>query len=353
MAISRKLFAAAGLLAGLALAGDPSLTELIMPDARMVAGIKLQKILASPIGRILKSQFRAQMEKNKPQWPAQMAFLAGFDWSDYLREILIATPGGPSKNPAFLVLVRFSAEPAQLDVLKALAGSPTEYMGVPLLPSKGKSNIVIALLENSTAVFGRPADVKAAIRRQAQHAAAPAALAGKVRQFNGRYDAWLFATGPLPVPPQAAPAGVKTGFLQTLDGLQGGVRFSPDFELSAELANRTEKDAAGMLQGLGWLLSAMQAQANGSGPHETAGLENMKIERAGKRVLISLRVPEEQVRLALQRHARAAQAASAKTSGSQAPPSRGPAPPPPGTIRIESSPSDMGTVLLPAGKPEQ
>jgi hypothetical protein len=62
-------------------------------------------------------------------------------------------------------------------------------------------------------------------------------------------------------------------------------------------------------------------------------LENLIITVDGTHIRLILRVPEEQVRLALQKR-----------------PKPAPSDVPAGSIRITSSPKDMGTVILPAGK---
>jgi len=102
-----------------------------------------------------------------------------------------------------------------------------------------------------------------------------------------------------------------------------------------------------MADGLRWLYGAVRAQARNSGRKEATGLENMKFELNGRRILLLLQVPEETVRVALQRkHV----SPPVRTPAAQTAPSGGLPPPPPGTIRIGSSPSDTGTVLLPTGK---
>jgi hypothetical protein len=227
------------------------------------------------------------------------------DWSRYVQEVLIATSGGPCKNPPFLMILRHSLDAAQLAFFKALAGGTIDYMGVPVLVQTGKGNGAIALLNSSIAVFGQLADVKAAIRRHGTASRPAVALANKAGQYRGRYDAWLVSVGPLSAPANESSAGIKTDFMERLDAMRGGIRFSPDFDLSAEMVARTEKDAAGMMDAVRWLHGAVEVQAKKMGQIGATGLENIKFERDGKRILISLRVPEEQVRLALQRRSAA------------------------------------------------
>jgi hypothetical protein len=244
--------------------------------------------------------------------------------------------------------------------LAEFTGDATEYEGVRILASSKPGNGVIAFLDNSIVVIGQMTDVKPAIRRRSQHTALPAALAAQVAQYS-RYDIWLAATGtlagPLAGPVTGSTAGAKAAqYLAKLAGFNGGLRFSPDFELSADIEARTEKDAAEMAEGLHWLTGMAQSQAKNAGK---GGLEGLKLQVNCKHILVSLHVPEEQIRAGLQqmRAAKAIQAVAAARPAPLAPPSTGlppPSsglpPPPPGTIRVQSS--DMGTVLIPVGKPQ-
>jgi len=352
----RTVLAFAAWLPGLALAADAGLMDLVMPDARLVMEIDVAKIAASPVGQMMK----AEIEKARPQWRQRMADVAGFDLTQFVQDVVIAGGGG-GKEPRMLILVRGSLDPAHIGALKNYSGKATEYQGVPILSSTGKGSGVIAFPDGGKmAIIGELEDVQAAIARRGHGTGLPAVLAAKVKEYNGRYDAWMVSIGPL-VPPSkvssAAGAGAGAGkeFLEKLEALHGGLRLSPDFDASLEMVARTEPDAAEIAHGVRWLLGAMQAQNKGA-----AGLENLKFEVKGRRITMSLRVPEEKIRLALgQANLRAAaQAPKAMAALAPAPAPEaqpvimsGVSPPPAGTIRIQSSPSDMGTVLLSTGKP--
>jgi len=216
---------------------------------------------------------------------------------------------------------------------------------VPILSDAGKSKSVIAFLDSSLAVIGSPADVKAAIGRRGHPSGLPVALAEKVKRFSG-YDAWMVAAGPFPipaakVPPAAAAAGAPMfESLQRLESFDAGLRFNPDLEVSVEVVAGTVKDACGIAAIMGWLYSAMQSPANASGKKDAE--ENGKFEVHGRRILLSLSVPREKVRAALEQM-RTQAASQNKAAGLTV---AKPNAPKPGTIRIESSPSDMGTVVL-------
>jgi hypothetical protein len=129
-------------------------------------------------------------------------------------------------------------------------------------------------------------------------------------------------------------------YIEKLTDVSLGLRLSPDFDLSATLAARTEKAAAEMAQAIQWLSGSARQQAKLTGKGGT-GLDSLKCEVNGRRILISLHVPEEQVRAGLQQM-RAGQPRAASPNIRSRPPA--------GTISVQSS---EGTVIIPLDKQQQ
>jgi hypothetical protein len=342
-------------LPGLAAAADPAMMNLVMPDASTVMEVNIARIMASPIGSAVGEAFhqgiatglKGDLAKVPPQFQDQIAALSNIDWSKEVGDIVVAR--GPGKQPPTLLIVHTSLKPERMQALKAFNGDATEYEGVPILASSKPESGAIAFLDNSIVVIGQMADVKSAIDRRSRHTPLPAALAAQVAKYS-RDDIWLASTeirtGPLPSPAAAkSAAGAKlVEFFEKVAGLNGGLRLSPDFDLSADLEARTEKAAAEVAEGLRMVTGMVQSQAQNTGKGGR-GLEGLKWQRNGKHILLSLHVPEEQVRAGLQQM-RAAQASQMAIAPWPAP-SKGLPPPPPGTIRVESS---EGTVLIPLDK---
>jgi hypothetical protein len=348
MAHWRSLFAVAALLPGLAAAADPAMLELIMPDARVVMEINLDRIASSPIGQAISEQMKAQLASFRPTWQDPQTGLGGLDWSHYAQEVLFAggAPAGPGKPLPSLVVVRGLLDPAWIESLNAFRGAKTNYLGVPIL-SSGSGNAVVAFLDGSIAVIGQPADVKAAIRRRGQNAPPSPVLAEGLVRFEGQYDAWLVSAGSLTAPAKS-PAVASLKWLERLDSFTGGVRLSPDFELSAEMTMRSEKDVADMADGLRWFAGVVQTQEKSA-----LSLEDMNFKVDGRRLSLSLQVPEQQLRAALQQRQIGQLSRKPRTAAVRPPDIGSGLPEPPsGTIRVQSSPTDMGTVLLPIGKPQ-
>ena len=363
MTLCCKLLALAAGLPGLAAAADPEMMNLVMPDASVVMEINIAKIVASPVGQAMADaihqgiakQSKDELAKAKPEFKDQIALLTNIDWSRDVRDVLIA--GGYTKSSPMLMIVRSSLDPARIRALQAFTGDMADYQGVPLLVSSKPGNGVFAFLDNGIVVIGQMNDVKSAIGRRNQPAALPSALAAQVAKYSG-YDIWAAATGSFPAPaPLAGPVAkspaeaAATQYLAKVAGFNGGLSLSPDFELAADVEARTEKAAAEMAEGLRWLNSTVKSQAKSAG-QAGSGLEGLKYQVNGKHILLSLHVPEEQIRAGL-RQMRTVQPSQAiqPAAARQAPlaaPSSGLPPPPAGTIRVQSS--EMGTVLIPTAK---
>ena len=343
MARWRNLFAVSAFLPGLAAAADSAMLELIMPDARVVMEINLDRIASSPLGRAMSEQTKAQLASFRPTWQDPQTGLGSLDWSRYAQEVVFAggAPAGPGKPSPSLAVVRGLLDPAWIESLNAFRGAKSNYLGVPIL-SSGSGNAVVAFLDGSIAVIGPPADVKAAIRRRGQNTPPSPVLAEGLARFEGQFDAWLVSAGSVTAPARS-PAGASLKWLERLDSFTGGVRLSPDFELSAEMAMRSEKDVAEMAQGLRWFASVVRTQEGSA-----LTLEDMNFKVDGKRLSLSLQVPEPQLRAALQQRQIGQLPRQPRTTAIRPPDIGSGVPEPPsGTIRVQSSPADMGTVLLP------
>jgi hypothetical protein len=349
MASWRSLFAVAAFLPGLAAAADPAMLELIMPDARVVMEINLDRMAASPIGQAMSAQMKAELASLRPTWQDPMTGLGALDWSHYAQEVIFASAGGPPAGPGkpspSLVIVRGLLDPAWIESLNAFSGAKSNYLGAPIL-SSGSGNSVVAFLDGSIAVIGQPADVKAAIRRRGQNTSPSPVLADGLARFEGQYDAWMVSAGSLAAVAKAPSAGASLKWLERLASFTGGVRLSPDLELSAEMTMRNEKDVADMADSLRWFAGVVQTQEKSA-----LSLEDMNFKVDGKRLSLSLQVPEQQIRAALQQR-QIGQLGRTPRAAAVRPPdiSSGLPEPPAGSIRVQSSPADMGTVLVPVGK---
>src|SRR5689334_24041072 len=99
-----------------------------MPEAKVLAGVNVSRILASPLGKNL----RAELQKASPELE-KLLQASGFDPTRDLQEILIASTN-PSDRGVALFLARGNFDPATFAALTpASGGAPVTYEGVQIL----------------------------------------------------------------------------------------------------------------------------------------------------------------------------------------------------------------------------
>src|SRR3954470_22219671 len=85
-------------LATVASAADPQLLKLVMPDAKVVSGINVDRVKAAPFGQFFLSQLPADAGFD------QFVALTGFDPRRDVHEILMASPGDPQRKTGLLLV---------------------------------------------------------------------------------------------------------------------------------------------------------------------------------------------------------------------------------------------------------
>src|SRR5258708_20373405 len=200
------------LFVGLLPAADPQLVSLLMPDAKVVAGINVEQARNSPLG-----QFMLTRMQNGDEGFAKLAATIGFDPRRDLREVLIGTVGQPGQQG--LVLARGTFDAARIFAAARLGGHTVEtYNGVDILTGKGDSlTHAVTFLDGSIAVAGDLASVHAAIdRHSAANGALDPALAAQIDQLSNSQDAWPVSIMPLPaLANQKVPDTRLNGMLNT------------------------------------------------------------------------------------------------------------------------------------------
>src|SRR6266571_4122023 len=92
-------------LAGVAQAADPQLLKLVMPDAKVVSGVDVDRVKATAFGQFLLTQFPAGDSGFK-----EFVAATGFDPLSDIHEILMASPADPqAKSGLLLVRGRFDS----------------------------------------------------------------------------------------------------------------------------------------------------------------------------------------------------------------------------------------------------
>jgi hypothetical protein len=292
----------AALFAGIlpAKAADSQLLNLVMPDAKVLAGVNVDQAKTSPMGQYVLNQVQAQHNAHLQE----IATLTGFDPTQHVSEVLVATSGGADSKSG-LLLARGTFDVGR--ILKAAADAKngptaTVYNGVTIL-SDAKMTGGIAFLNGSIVVGGDFANVKAAIDRQQKTSSLPAEVLVRVNQWSTSQDAWAITTVP---PTSLAPAaglppipgiGQQQGQANAFTGIQhaaGGVKFGANVVVSAQAQAANATDATQIGDTLKLLASLAQLQSNGD-PKILALSKSLTVNTNGALLNVSVSLPQDQL----------------------------------------------------------
>jgi hypothetical protein len=260
-------------------AADATLTDLFPAGTKVVFGINVRKVAASPLAQAGLTQAKAQVQAQAAaaDW-LKIASLAGFDPLRDIDEVLLATNGeGP--NPPSLIVAT-----GRFDVAR-LAQGARRYLDVPLLGGDNPTDAVVALLNPSTALAGDRPTVLATLDHLGNGAQIDPALAQRIAAARARYDIWGLGDRPEGF---VAPAPQASG-LESIDRFQFGVSLSHGLELGAEVHARSPKDA----EQIGAMLGMLQAMVKAKQP--TAGSAKFDVHAEDGTFQLAMTIPEAEL----------------------------------------------------------
>lgn len=277
-------------------AADQELLKLLMPDAKVVAGVNVDQAKASPFGQYILSQ----MMPPDPQM-RELNVLTGFDPTRDVRELLVASTGAaqPGKESG-LALARGNFNIAGITNAVTQHGANTEsYGGVTIVTDPGK-RVGIAFVNTTLVIAGDLANVKAAIDRQSKPASLSPTLLSQINEWSNSQDAWLVTSVPPGslVPRQGAPKipGVGPGqdAFQAIQQAAGGVRFGSMVSVRVQGITDTAQNAQQMGDAIKLLASLAQMQG-GNDPVVKTLVQSLNVSPAGNQVNVGITMPSDQL----------------------------------------------------------
>jgi hypothetical protein len=281
-------------LTSLASAADKQLLGLMMPDAKVVAGMSMASFRGSPFGQFLLSQ----VQTGDPNF-LKFTQATGFDPTRDIDEVVAAAPA--LHDPNGLVALRGKFDINQILAFAKLTGVQVDTsQGVPIIPSPdGKGSA--ALLDGTLAVIGDSKSVMDAVARRAIPTTLDPGLTAKVNALSGTQDVWavsnLSAEG-MGVPPAtnkpAAPGEFNFAAVQSIQQSSAGVKFGTSVSISVEAVTDTAENAnalAGLVRMMVGL--AQMSQSNPQVAQAAALLQNLTIQTNGPALQLLLSVPED------------------------------------------------------------
>ena len=280
-------------------AADTQLLNLVMPDAKVLAGVNVDQAKTSPMGQYVLTQVQAQ---NNPHL-REITTLTGFDPTRDVQEVLVAT-STTGKPESGLVLARGNFDVARIKAAVTAKGGAamSEYNGVTII-SDLKGTAGVGFLNNSIVVAGDMANLKAAIDRQTRPTVLPADVALRIAKWSGEQDAWAITTVP---PTSLAPAagmppipglGPQQGQANAFTGIQhaaGGVKFGNNVVVTATAQAANATDATQLGDTVKLLASLAQLQANGD-QRILALAKSLNVTTNGSVLNVSVSMPQDQL----------------------------------------------------------
>ncbi len=275
-------------------AADPQLMNLVMPDAKVIAGVNVSRAMASPFGQYVLSQI-----STGDQEVQKLSTSIGFNPRTDVTELLVATTGPQAgKVQSGLVMALGSFNLTSISSAAAAAGAKQEtYKGVMILEDPGQTH-GIGFLSEKVVVLGDLPNIKAAIDRRNSPSALPASLAGQVSYWSNLDDAWMVSILPLASlnapanAPQVSGLTSNTAF-QGVKQVRGGVKFGATVTVNGE-AEADTPDNAKAIQGVLQLMANLAAAQSTQNTQAATLLNSFVVTATGTTVKASMSLPNDQ-----------------------------------------------------------
>lgn len=284
------------IFAGSLPAVDQNLLNLVMPDAKVVAGVNVLSAKNSPFGQSVLSQFSSNQDFT------MFTTQVGFDPTQDLIEVLTAS-NADTTNHGGLAMATGTFNVSSITTAAVTHGTITEtYNGVNLLEDPQKAGAV-AFLTSSLVIAGDIANVKAAIDRHSGATALPASLVSQIKSLSASEDAWFVSIIPVAsllgpnsgvvAPGLGANTNTQLNIAKQIQSANGGVKFGASVSFKGTATTDTAQNAtnlAGMLQLVANMLQ-LQASQN---PQAAAIGKALTVTNSGTNVNVAITLPQDQ-----------------------------------------------------------
>jgi hypothetical protein len=293
-------------------AADPDMLKLVMPDAKVIAGVNVVQARNSPFGQYLLSQTTgkdADLDK--------LSALVGFDPRRDITELLMASSGDQKRG---LVLARGAFDPGKIGALAQQKGATTlDYAGSTILIDPKKTGGV-TFADPTLAILGDIESIKAALDRWSAPTTLPAQVLSEVAQWSLQ-DAWMVAVG-LPgsfkLPQGAPPQMAQQPSIQSIKGFDGGLKFGSSVVVTARAVADTNQNATALAGAIQLITNLMQMQS-AQNPQAATLLKSLVVTTTGNAVDLSWSIPQDQLEQILKQHRAAGSTALAPKGSPKGP----------------------------------
>lgn len=282
--------------AGSAFAADPRLMNLLMPDARVVAGVNVTNARITPFGQYVLSQMTSSVD----QQLTGFINTTGFDPRQDVSEIIAASSVNLTSPGGLLVaLGNFRVDQLSAAIAKMPHVTLQNYGGATVITGgDAKNSFSIAFFGTNIAALGDAASVKAAVDRSAGANSINPALATRVQALSTTEDAWAVTLDPITsfIPGMSAGSDIP-GMFAGIQASSGGVKFGASVDITAQAITTDPKNAkalADVVQALATIFS----MSGGQDPQFASLaklLQGVRVSADGTAMNLTLSIPEAQL----------------------------------------------------------
>jgi hypothetical protein len=281
---------------------DPGLANLVMPDVKILSGVRVDSAKASKFGMYVVSQ----MQSGDPEFQ-KFIQQTGFDPRRDLWEILAATAGAGDQQTV-LVLGKGRFNPAAIVTAAQANGAQVtpHKNGIQLithLKDNSATGALAFLPDGSTAIMGTLSAVTDAIDRyaSAKSTVLPQAVSDQVAALSSKNDAWFLSTVPVSeffagkVADPNLGSALSGNLLQAVLQASGGMKFSrTGVQINGQALARSQKDAEALRDVVKFLAGLVQLNKD-QDPHAqqiASLLDTMQVTAQDSTMQLSLSIPE-------------------------------------------------------------
>jgi hypothetical protein len=286
-----------------AFAADPSLLQLVIPDAKVVAGLQVDQAKSSLFGQYVLSHLSVNDTKLE-----QFTSETGFDPRRDVTEIVVASnwmQNTPDNHWIVAAHGSFNI-PKITTTAQANGGVTTSYQGINVVTHLASANAQedtgLAFLDSSTALVGDLTSVKAAIDRKKSNAPTDGAVLAKAQSISSGKDFWFVTLVPMSnfsgsIPDPNLSSAMQGNLMAAINQMSGGIRFGDTVTISAEAVTRSEKDAQALVDVVKFFAGLVQLnrQKDPAAGQVATLLDTLQTNTSGNITTISLAIPERQL----------------------------------------------------------
>ncbi len=271
---------------------DPALLRYSLPDATMLAGVRMAEVRDTPFGRFVVSEIAGEGSELESFVKA-----TGFDPRKQIDEAVFS-----SANGKWLVAARGAFPKTALARVAESAGAKVEtFDGVEFVAASKEAKdspigrpMAFALLSETEALAGDEESVRQALDRRKTAPGPPAAVAKSAKDAAALYPAW-FAAREFPEA-SAGELPLSGAILKSVESASGGLAMGSPMTFHADLEAATPEEAGTLANVLRFVTQIAATEGGAQNAPLVSALAAAQVSTEGRTARLAMPVTVELLR---------------------------------------------------------